>query len=201
MAVLKKLSAVVLLGVALIENAVMADQTCMYCKRMDTNSGFLYSYNYCPESGYESCVADSWNYINTQCAEPLIEGWQLDIEEDCQASRQICFDFISNKLAEDNPKSTSVDLGINSMCTIMVDATKFVGRITFKDDTNSLGVLYPGYVLGQPITVPEGEVRYITLYNGNQAGVLQFESIFSGAKMNAFIGSFALLSALISYAY
>ena len=87
------------------------------------------------------------------------------------------------------------------MCTIMVDASKFTGRITFKDPTNSLGVLYPGYVLGQPITVAEGEIKYITLYNGNQAGVLQFESIFSGAKMNALIGTATIASLMAAFAF
>ena len=161
-------------------------------------SGFLYSYSYCPDEEDEACIADAWNYINKQCEAPLIEGWQLDIEGDCKAQRQICFDYISNQLAAGDAKSRNTDLGINSMCTIMVDATKFPGRITFKDPTNSLGVLYPGYVLGQPITVEEGEIKYITVYNGNQAGVLQFESIFSGAKMNTLIGSITLLTLAIS---
>ena len=76
-----------------------------------------------------------------------------------------------------------------------------VGRITFKDPTNALGVLYPGYVLGQPITVPQGEKKYITLYNGNQAGQLMFTAIFSGAQRNALIGGVTLLAGLISYMF
>ena len=87
---------------------------------------------------------------------------------------------------------------MNSYCTIMVDAQLFIGRLTFKDPTNSLGVLYPGYVLGQPITVAEGEIKYITVYNGNQAGVLVFEAIFSGAKMNMLLGTATLVSALFA---
>ena len=59
----------------------------MYCKRMDTMSGFLYSYSYCPDEDEESCIADPWNYINKQCEETMIEGWQLDIEADCKATR------------------------------------------------------------------------------------------------------------------
>ena len=52
-------------------------------------------------------------------------------------------------------------------CTIMVDGNAGVARATFTG-TNNLGVLYPGYVMGQPITVNQGEVKYITVYNGQQ---------------------------------
>ena len=76
---MKALSAVAMLLISALVS-VEASQTCMYCKRMDTMSGFLYSYSYCPAVDDEKCLADSWNYINSQCGEPLVEGWQLDIE-------------------------------------------------------------------------------------------------------------------------
>ena len=65
----------------------------------------------------------------------MIEGWELDIETDCKAQRQICFDYISNPLAADDAKSRNTDLGINSMCTIMIDATKLYFRHTSAEIT------------------------------------------------------------------
>ena len=42
---------------------------CMYCRRMDLNSGFLVSYSYCAQS--DECLMDAWNYINRDCQ----SGW------------------------------------------------------------------------------------------------------------------------------
>ena len=43
-----------------------ASSECMYCRRMDRNSGFLVSYSYCENS--DECLMDAWNYINRDCA-------------------------------------------------------------------------------------------------------------------------------------
>ena len=59
-------------------------------------------------------------------------------------------------------------------------------------------MLYPGYVLGQPLTVPEGEVKYITVYNGAQVGVLTFKSIFSGAVANTLMTVSAIAALAMS---
>ena len=54
---------------------------------MDTQSGFLYSYSYCPavEGETDKCIEDAWNYINVdkKCSSELKEGWMVDILEDC----------------------------------------------------------------------------------------------------------------------
>ena len=42
-------------------------------------------------------------------------------------------------------------------------------------------MLVPGYVNGQPITVNKGDIRKITLYNGNPSAELQFTIVYSGA--------------------
>ena len=83
----------------------------------------------------------------------------------------------------------------------MIDATKAVARITFKDRTDSLGVLYPGYVLGQPITVQEGQVKYITVYNGAQIGVLQFTAEFSAAIRGLIMGASSLALLVGSFSF
>lgn len=64
-----------LLVVALIALSVVAQDEpepsaeCMYCRRMDRNSGFLVSYSYCQNT--EECLLDAWNYINRDCE----NGW------------------------------------------------------------------------------------------------------------------------------
>ena len=67
------------------------------------------------------------------------------------------------------------------MCTIKVNATEFTARVIF-DDSNDLGVLYPGYKMGQPITVEEGTIKYIQIYNGNDAGPTAFKISFSASQ-------------------
>lgn len=74
-----------------------------------------------------------------------------------------------------------IQLADNGKCTFSVDASSVVGRVTISAD-NSLGVLYPGYTSGQPITVERGSIRYITIYNGNRyGGPISFTLTFSGA--------------------
>ena len=62
--------------------AYAADQ-CMYCKNMDTNAGFLYSYSYCKATG--ECVADQWDKMNAWCDQGWIRGYMLDLDKDCDA--------------------------------------------------------------------------------------------------------------------
>ena len=49
-------------------------------------------------------------------------------------------------------KLTNKILPTNGKCTMKIDATAQVGRVTLTG--NNLGVLFPGYMIGQPITVP-----------------------------------------------
>ena len=92
----------------------------MYCKRADTNAGFLYSYSYCPSKTAEACIPDLWTYINPVCVVASTkDGWTLDIKGDCNATVQKCFDFTSTKLAAGATtikKDSYTTLGVNSMC-------------------------------------------------------------------------------------
>ena len=47
-----------------------------------------------------------------------------------------------------------------------IDATGYPALIGFTGSTD-LGVLYNGYRMGDNITVPEGYILELTLYNGN----------------------------------
>lgn len=59
-------------ALAVAQDEAEASADCMYCKRMDQNSGFLVSYSYCATSN--ECLQDAWNYINRDCVDA--NGWQ-----------------------------------------------------------------------------------------------------------------------------
>ena len=144
-------------ALASVVSLASATQTCLYCKRMDTNAGFLYSYQYCESE--DLCILDSWNLINLKetCTTTPIDGYTLDIDNNCLAGVAKCGSFISSESAKGTEQikyDKFTIVGNNQKCTIEVDATAFPAHIRFIQSSNELGVLYPGYVLGQPIHVP-----------------------------------------------
>ena len=178
---------------------------CLNCKLQDTNAGFLYSYSYCNDKiiDEEICQPDLWNVISpkAKCAqvENFKPGWQLDIFDDCEVEENIgrCQNFDSNPEFEGVYINVTRTLGDNEMCTIRVNATAFTARVVF-DDSDKLGVLYPGYKMGQPITVEKGKIKYLQIYNGNDAGPTQFKISFSSAQ-KLLVQSLALLLTVVSF--
>ena len=79
------LSALGLLAIGEVD--AKASAMCLYCKRMDSFNSFLYSYSYCKTS--DKCLERQWNYVNQYCTSKWIEGWMLDIDEDCEADQAI----------------------------------------------------------------------------------------------------------------
>ena len=59
---------------------------CLYCKKMDTTQGVLYLYSYCKEN--KTCTADSWTYLNKYCKKGWTEGYLLDVDSDCFATKK-----------------------------------------------------------------------------------------------------------------
>ncbi len=57
------LKTIALSTLALFANAATDKQACMYCKRADTNSGFLNSFTYCPDREAETCIQNFGDYI------------------------------------------------------------------------------------------------------------------------------------------
>jgi len=58
-------------------------------------------------------------------------------------------------------------------CTISIDATQGVARVLFSD-ASELGVLFNEYQIGDVLTIPEGEIQEITVYNGKEVGTIAF---------------------------
>lgn len=53
------------------------------------------------------------------------------------------------------PFDQEYTLDRGAQCTINVDATKAMVRLTFTKATN-LGVLYNAYLINEPVTIPAG---------------------------------------------
>ena len=68
---------------------------CLSCKMKDTVGSFLYTYSYCKETN--ECLMDEWNFNNQWCKSKWIPGWQLDIDNDCEANNVIgaCETFVT----------------------------------------------------------------------------------------------------------
>ena len=70
-------------------NAAADLQACMYCKRADSNAGYLVNYDYCPDVDEQECIKNYWKYIwKEQCLQETKPGWNLDIDEDCVSTTQ-----------------------------------------------------------------------------------------------------------------
>ena len=83
----------------------------------------------------------------------------IDIDEDCGAVEAIgvCDAFVSTKEMYGQYNNGTKSLPAAGKCTVNVDASAALARVIFEDSA-SLGVLFNGYQIGQPITIPEGEI-------------------------------------------
>ena len=123
---------------------------CMYCKRMDTVSSFMYSYSYCPE--LDECLEDAWNYYNIFCESGWKAGFTLDIDLDCRAqeAERICPKPIKATAFEMGKfiNTTQNSLPPGGKCTVKVDATEVATMLVFANNTQ-LGVNYNHYKVGK----------------------------------------------------
>ena len=71
-------------------------------------------------------------------------------------------------------------LARGQQCTVKVDATDWVARVTF-DNNALLGVDIPGYKIVDVYTVPRGTSEDIIVYNGDQTNTISFIITFTGA--------------------
>ena len=86
----------------------------------------------------------------------------------------------------------------NAKCTVYIDATEEVARVIFDNDED-LGVLWPDYVIGTPITIEKGKREEIVVFNGNNAGYLNFRISFSGAVSLIMSAASALSMSILNY--
>ena len=193
---IKFLLAAVLLLIAVQAQTPAKTGNCNYCKLQDTIAGPLYSFGYCVLT--DQCYADVWNRQNAWCPDTWIDGFNLDLQEHCNATKAAgsCHQFVaSNKNANKNETFTS-ELQMGQYCTITVDASGFVARMIVDPDGGqpNLGIIYNGYKAGEWIVVEQGSVLDLTVYNGKKDGPISFTYIFSSSiKLTAAFGSTFLL--------
>lgn len=166
---------------------------CMYCRRMDKNSGFLVSYSYCSQT--QECLQDAWNYINRDC----VSGWNTGNSYDLSACGPSNIDcpptYVSNSEKYQQYQNQTWTLPEGASCVVRVDATNGVARVIF-DETSYLGLDGTNKKLGDVITFDQGSgMNEITIYNAASSGPLTFLISFSGA---ASMGALAFASALLA---
>ena len=135
-------------------------QACMYCKRADIKSGYMHSFSYCGDPDEQKCILNSWQYIDQAllCETDLIDGWLLDIDVDCEAElapvSSCPASFVSTiEEIDDAVPVKNVALSENTKCTMVIDATEAVARVTISGNPY-VGVMLPDYEIGQLLTVP-----------------------------------------------
>ena len=69
---------------------------CMYCKKKDTESGFMYNYNFCDYNS--TCFDETWNLQNEWCRSGWKQGFAQRLKEDCQAKEVPCPTFTSSDM-------------------------------------------------------------------------------------------------------
>ena len=113
-------------------------QASMYCKKADNGAGFMNTFSYCPDYKNQKCIQNSYLFINLwmKCISGNpIEGWQLDIDRDCNAKvakKTACpLTFVPFKDMPNKIITKQANLGQNEKCTITLDATDSVARVTF----------------------------------------------------------------------
>lgn len=94
--------------------------SCLYCRRMDRNAGFLVSYSYCNQT--DTCLMDAWNYINREC----LDGWKRGNSYElatCSPTDASCPEFVSDPEKFGNYFNNTWSLAAGGTCTVKVDAT------------------------------------------------------------------------------
>ena len=72
-----------------------------------------------------------------------------------------------------------------------------MARVTFKN-SDYLGIEWSGAKVGDVITIPEGEVAVIPIYNAADKGPLTFDITFSGASY--ILAAVSALTSLLFFA-
>ena len=71
-----------------------AQSSCMYCRRLDKNSGALVNWSFCNQTN--ECVENVWNYVTRYCREGWKSAKKLSLD-DCQSVYVECPSFTSSK--------------------------------------------------------------------------------------------------------
>ena len=104
----------------LIAVAAAASSACLYCRRMDTNAGFLVSYSYCNQT--DECLMDAWNYINRECVDGWNGGSSYELEY-CSPEEITCPEFVSDPEKFGQYFNQTWSLAAGGMCPVKINAS------------------------------------------------------------------------------
>ena len=137
-------------------------QDCMYCLNSDSNAGFMFSYSFCKKTG--TCVADEWNKINAWCDEGWIDGYKLDLVDDCNALAADPIVYESFNIFDGYQSSKTIPLSPGFYQDIEINAKSYVARFLI-NSTSNIGVEYMGFKFDQWVQVDEGTSLKFRIYN------------------------------------
>ena len=102
--------------------------------------------------------------------------------KECNATEIVCPTFTSSELFTGINITDTRKLKPGEFCTYTVDASEWVGRLLFVNNAD-LGMMYAAYQFDTWITVPQGEIMEITIYNAKKTAVdLSYSFVFSGGQ-------------------
>ena len=175
------------LSVAAVQAA--GKSACLFCRDRDRNSGILVSWSYCAHQ--DICLENAWNYIQRDCLGGWEKGADLSLNY-CEPTEVTCPSFTSSPEKYQKTEDTTWSIAAGSKCTVQIDATGGIARVTFQEGQEFLGFeVYrePGKVY----TFESGSTDII-LYNAAETGPITFTVSFSGAS--ALLTSAAALATL-----
>jgi len=97
----------------------------------------------------------------------------IDVDKDCEAPevKAACPDFKSSpeNYGKNDTRKNGLILYEGTKCTMTIDASAAVARVMVTE-ANQIGVLFNEYDREKWITIPQGNIQEITIYNGKELG-------------------------------
>ena len=134
---------------------------------------------------------NAWNYLNRECQTEWVDGESLALS-DCEPETVTCPSFTSDPTKYGQYDNRTVAMAAGSKCDVTIDASLGVARVIFSN-SNYLGFEFEGdYLMDDVITINDGGIENLTIYNAAESGPITFYISFSGAT--------ALISSAVSIA-
>ena len=81
-------------------------------------AGPLYSFGYCATT--DECYEDVWNHQNAWCPESWFDGYNLDLEENCNSTMAVgsCHQLVSEAKNGNKNETFTSELKMGQFCTV-----------------------------------------------------------------------------------
>lgn len=154
---------------------------CLYCRKQDSEAGWLLSYSYCVDN--DECLMDAWNYLDRPCESDWTRAKSFDIGY-CNANSVTgCAEFESTPDDFGVQTNRTYSLAGGEYCIVKVDATQALARVIF-DESSDLGIESEEFGImtaGKVYDVQSGVFEF-TVFNAEENGTrVNYIVSFSGA--------------------